>query len=99
LTGSGKMSILTAMSKEQNPPITLDEIREMCKLKGWTQRVLAEELHLSKNTVERWFMVEKYRTYPSWAELLVMARWLKEARAEEAARIEKEARQLQAASA
>lgn len=57
--------------------MTLDDIRELLELKGWTKTRLAAELSLTENTVNRWFHGSRA---PGGPAAILMRIWLNEAR-------------------
>lgn len=55
------------------------EIAELLTLRGWTRVDLASQLHVTENTVQRWFM---WGQAPDGPASVLMRIWLKESRAE-----------------
>lgn len=57
--------------------MSLKEILELMKLKGWSQAELARQLDLSEAAVSRWFKGEHCPTGPG---RILMRIWLEEAK-------------------
>jgi DNA-binding transcriptional regulator YiaG len=57
--------------------MSTEEIRELMKLKGWTNTKLAAALDMSENGVKRWFVGDRH---PSGPASILMRMWLDEAR-------------------
>lgn len=53
------------------------EIAELLKLMGWSRTELAARLHLTENTVQRWFMAGMA---PDGPASILMRLWLEEAK-------------------
>jgi transcriptional regulator with XRE-family HTH domain len=66
------------MLPEKSRRMTTKEIEELLKLKGWSQRQLADELEVTEGAVSRWVAAGRVPRGPAakW-----MRTWLTEARA------------------
>jgi transcriptional regulator with XRE-family HTH domain len=65
------------MSRKQT--FSLEEVSELLAIKGWSRAKLAEELGVSVNWIDRWFMRDRNRE-PSGPACLLMRQWLADAR-------------------
>lgn len=64
---------------EKTSPLSLDDVRKLLALKGWTKVRLAQELELSEDAIHKWFRRGHALSGPA---AIIMRQWLAEARSE-----------------